>query len=90
MQRAAVARALINRPRILFADEPTGNLDAATGSEIVRLLRDLNREDGLTIIMVTHNFDIIAATDRVVKLVDGRVETPPANPRISPGLAETG
>jgi lipoprotein-releasing system ATP-binding protein len=91
MQRAAVARALINRPRILFADEPTGNLDAATGSEIVRLLRDLNREDGLTIIMVTHNFDIIAPTDRVVKLVDGRVEAPPASPRISgPGLAETG
>jgi lipoprotein-releasing system ATP-binding protein len=91
MQRAAVARALINRPRILFADEPTGNLDAATGSEIVRLLRDLNREDGLTIIMVTHNFDIIAPTDRVVKLVDGRVETPPATPRISvPGLAVTG
>ncbi len=91
MQRAAVARALINRPRILFADEPTGNLDAATGSEIVRLLRDLNREDGLTIIMVTHNFDIIAETDRVVKLVDGRVEAPPSSPRISvPGLAVTG
>jgi lipoprotein-releasing system ATP-binding protein len=91
MQRAAVARALINRPRILFADEPTGNLDAATGAEIVRLLRDLNREDGLTIIMVTHNFDIIAPTDRVVKLVDGRVELPPSSPRISiPGLAVTG
>jgi lipoprotein-releasing system ATP-binding protein len=91
MQRAAVARALINRPRILFADEPTGNLDAATGVEIVRLLRDLNREDGLTIIMVTHNFDIIAPTDRVVKLVDGRVELPLSSPRISiPGLAVTG
>jgi lipoprotein-releasing system ATP-binding protein len=91
MQRAAVARALINRPRILFADEPTGNLDAATGAEIVRLLRDLNREDGLTIIMVTHNFDIIAPTDRVVKLVDGRVELPSSSPRISiPGLAVTG
>jgi lipoprotein-releasing system ATP-binding protein len=91
MQRAAVARALINRPRILFADEPTGNLDAGTGAEIVRLLRDLNREDGLTIIMVTHNFDIIAPTDRVVKLVDGRVELPSLSPHISiPGLAVTG
>jgi lipoprotein-releasing system ATP-binding protein len=91
MQRAAIARALINRPRVLFADEPTGNLDAATGTEIVRLLRDLNREDGLTIIMVTHNFEIIAETDRVVRLVDGRVELPAASPHLSlPGLAVTG
>jgi lipoprotein-releasing system ATP-binding protein len=74
MQRAAIARALINRPRILLADEPTGNLDAATGSQIVTLLRDLNRSEGLTIIMVTHNLDIIADTDRVVRLVEGRVE----------------
>src|SRR2546423_12915351 len=74
MQRAAIARALVNRPRILLADEPTGNLDAATGAEIVRLLRDLNRRDGLTIIMVTHNLDIVAETDRVVRLVAGREE----------------
>jgi lipoprotein-releasing system ATP-binding protein len=74
MQRAAIARALVNRPRILLADEPTGNLDAATGAEIVHLLRDLNRSDGLTIIMVTHNLDIVAGTDRVVRLVAGRVE----------------
>jgi len=80
MQRAAIARALINRPKILLADEPTGNLDAGTGGDIVRLLRDLNREEGLTIIMVTHNPEIIAETDRVVRLVAGRVEgpTPPA------------
>jgi len=76
MQRAAIARALINRPRILLADEPTGNLDAATGHDIVHLLRDLNRDEGLTIIMVTHNHDIIAETDRVVRLVEGRVENP--------------
>ena len=66
MQRAAIARALVNQPRILLADEPTGNLDAANGTDIVRLLRDLNRQDGLTIIMVTHNTEIVAATDRVV------------------------
>jgi lipoprotein-releasing system ATP-binding protein len=74
MQRAAIARALVNRPRVLLADEPTGNLDAGTGGDIVRLLRDLNRQEGLTIIMVTHNLDIVADTDRVVRLVRGRVE----------------
>jgi lipoprotein-releasing system ATP-binding protein len=74
LQRAAIARALVNRPRVLLADEPTGNLDAETGREIVRLLRDLNQSEGLTIIMVTHNLDIIAETDRVVRLVAGRVE----------------
>jgi lipoprotein-releasing system ATP-binding protein len=74
MQRAAIARALINQPRILLADEPTGNLDIGTGSEIVHLLRDLNRQEGLTIIMVTHNLDIVAETDRMVRLVAGQVE----------------
>ncbi|HZY86562.1 MAG TPA: ABC transporter ATP-binding protein [Gemmataceae bacterium] len=76
MQRAAIARALVNRPRVLLADEPTGNLDAATGGDIVTLLRDLNRQEGLTIIMVTHNTEIVAATDRVVRLARGRVEGP--------------
>ncbi len=74
MQRAAIARALISRPRILLADEPTGNLDADKGTEIIRLLRDLNRQERLTIIMVTHNMEIVGNTDRVVRLVKGRVE----------------
>jgi lipoprotein-releasing system ATP-binding protein len=74
MQRAAIARALINQPHILLADEPTGNLDADSGTEIVRLLRDLNREERLTIIMVTHNLDLAAETDRVVRLTCGKVE----------------
>jgi lipoprotein-releasing system ATP-binding protein len=74
MQRTAIARALMNRPRVLLADEPTGNLDEATGKEIVRLLRELNRQDGLTIVMVTHNLEIVAATDRVVRLMSGRVQ----------------
>ncbi len=77
MQRAAIARALVNRPRILLADEPTGNLDSDNGRHIMRLLRDLNRADGLTIVMVTHNLDLVAETDRVVRLRDGRIETEP-------------
>jgi len=78
MQRVAIARALMNQPRVLLADEPTGNLDEEKGEEIVRLLRDLNAQEGLTMIMVTHNRDLVAPTDRVVRLVKGRVEpTPP-------------
>jgi lipoprotein-releasing system ATP-binding protein len=74
MQRAAIARALVNQPRVLLADEPTGNLDSANGAQIIQLLRDLNREAGLTIVMVTHNLEIVHDTDRVVRLVEGRVE----------------
>jgi lipoprotein-releasing system ATP-binding protein len=73
LQRAAVARALLMHPRVLLADEPTGNLDADTGGEIVRLLRDLNRDEGVTIVMVTHNLDIVSATDRVVRMAGGVV-----------------
>jgi lipoprotein-releasing system ATP-binding protein len=76
MQRAAIARALVNRPRLLLADEPTGNLDVGAGGEVVALLRDLNHQDGLTIIMVTHNLELASGTDRVVRLTAGRVETP--------------
>jgi lipoprotein-releasing system ATP-binding protein len=79
LQRAAIARALINRPRVLLADEPTGNLDADTGADVVGLLRDLNRQDGLTIVMVTHNLELVGETDRVVRLVSGRVESPTAD-----------
>jgi lipoprotein-releasing system ATP-binding protein len=83
MQRAAIARALITRPRVLLADEPTGNLDEDTGADIIRLLRALNREEGLTIVMVTHNLDLVAATDRVVRIAAGRVEPSPP-PSVAP------
>ena len=73
MQRTAIARALVAQPRVLLADEPTGNLDKATGDEIMALLRRLNREQNLTIVMVTHDREIAAAADRTVTLVDGRV-----------------
>ncbi len=74
LQRAAIARALINQPRVLLADEPTGNLDGQNGAHIMQLLRDLNRHEGLTVVMVTHNLDLIAESDRVVRLTDGLVD----------------
>jgi len=87
MQRAAIARALINRPRVLLADEPTGNLDEDTGGKIVSLLHDLNRQDGLTIVMVTHSREIAVGTDRVVRLAAGRVEVTTSSS--TPLVAET-
>ncbi len=75
MQRAAVARALIAQPRLLFADEPTGNLDRATGEEILELLRTLNTEQNLTIVMVTHDAAIARQAHRTVRLCEGQVET---------------
>ena len=74
MQRAAIARSLVTRPSVLLADEPTGNLDADTGAEVVRLLCDLNRDDGVTIIMVTHNLEIVPVTHRAIRINSGRVE----------------
>ena len=71
-QRVAVARALINKPDIVFADEPTGNLDSATGREILGVLKTLN-EEGQTIVMVTHDPNVAAAAHRTVRLADGRV-----------------
>ena len=82
MQRTAIARALVSRPRVLFADEPTGNLDAESGAEIVRLLRSLNHDDGVTILMVTHNLELVRHTDRVVRMAAGRLCDQP------PGLAD--
>ena len=72
-QRVAIARAFSNRPRILFADEPTGNLDGATGSRIVELLESLNRQDGATIVLVTHDQALAARADRVLRMSDGRI-----------------
>jgi lipoprotein-releasing system ATP-binding protein len=73
MQRTAIARALVSGPRVLLADEPTGNLDKASGDEILGILRRLNREQKLTIVMVTHDGRIAQEADRTVTLVDGRV-----------------
>jgi putative ABC transport system ATP-binding protein len=72
-QRVAIARALANRPKLILADEPTGNLDSKTGKLIVALLRDLSRSSGTTVIIVTHDLSIANATDQMFTLEDGRL-----------------
>lgn len=72
-QRVAIARAFVNQPRILFADEPTGNLDGATGARIVGLLDELNRESGATVVIVTHDLNLAEHAKRIIRLQDGVV-----------------
>jgi len=75
MQRVAIARALVAEPRVLLADEPTGNLDEESGAGILDTLCELNRRDGLSIVLVTHDTAIARRADRIVRLAAGRVET---------------
>jgi putative ABC transport system ATP-binding protein len=72
-QRVAVARSLINAPNLIFADEPTGNLDSKTGQMVVELLRKLNSDRGQTVVLVTHDDRIAKESDRIIKLLDGRI-----------------
>jgi putative ABC transport system ATP-binding protein len=74
-QRVAIARAIVTEPAVLLADEPTGNLDTKTSREIMDLLTSLNRDQGITVIMVTHETDIAAYARRVIRFLDGRVES---------------
>jgi putative ABC transport system ATP-binding protein len=74
-QRVAIARAIVTRPAVLLADEPTGNLDTRTSREIMELIRAFNRGQGITVLMVTHEPDIAAYAGRVIRFVDGRVES---------------
>ncbi|MCK5793095.1 MAG: ABC transporter ATP-binding protein, partial [Anaerolineales bacterium] len=73
MQRVAIARALVNNPAIIMADEPTGNLDTKSGDEIMTLLKNLNKDRGTTLIIVTHDPEIAELTDRVISIRDGRI-----------------
>jgi putative ABC transport system ATP-binding protein len=72
-QRATIARALVNEPAIVWADEPTGDLDSENAGEIVALMRELNRERGLTFLIVTHDIAVGRSTDRIVRMVDGEI-----------------
>ncbi|MDD3043601.1 MAG: ABC transporter ATP-binding protein [Methanosarcinaceae archaeon] len=72
-QRVAIARALANRPRLILADEPTGNLDSGTGKRIAALMKQVNREEGISFVVTTHDPEMAGNTDRVIKLRDGRV-----------------
>ena len=72
-QRVALARAFVNAPRVLFADEPTGNLDSATGERIVALIEELNREAGTTVVLVTHDLSLAGRAARIIRLGDGVV-----------------
>lgn len=78
-QRVAIARAIVSEPKVLFADEPTGNLDTATSAEIMKLLTTLNEQRGITIAMVTHEPDIAAWTRRIIRFRDGAIESDEAN-----------
>jgi putative ABC transport system ATP-binding protein len=74
LQRAAIARALVHDPALLIADEPTGNLDSENGDRVLALVRDLNRDIGITVLLATHDADVAGAASRVLRLRDGRID----------------
>ena len=84
MQRAAIARALVHRPALLIADEPTGNLDSENGARVLALLEELNRETGVTILLATHAQEVTAAAARVLKMRDGRIVEVTGSPHQPP------
>jgi putative ABC transport system ATP-binding protein len=86
-QRVAIARAFSNAPRLLFADEPTGNLDSDTGAHVVELLETLNRESGTTIVLVTHDLGLAGRAGRIIRLADGAVVSDAPTTAVIPPIA---
>jgi ABC-type lipoprotein export system ATPase subunit len=76
-QRVAIARALINRPRMILADEPTGSLDSANATQVLDILTDVVKQQGLTLVMVTHDASVSARADRIIRMRDGKIEDEP-------------
>ncbi len=72
-QRVCIARALVGKPQVIFADEPTGNLDSTTGASVEKMLFDLNRDQGITLVIVTHDDDLATRCDRVIEMKDGQI-----------------
>jgi len=87
-QRVAIARALINNPALLLADEPTGNLDSATTVEILEMFVKLNEEQGLTIVIVTHEPDVGSYCGRIIRMRDGRIEADDHDVVNPPGISQ--
>ena len=81
-QRFAIARALANKPGLLLADEPTGNLDGQTGRLVMDLLRELNRELGVTLVLVTHDLGVAEQAERIIQLSDGKVLKDSGGPEV--------
>lgn len=88
-QRVAIARALVNRPKVIFGDEPTGNLDSTSSADIVRMMREINRETGTTFVLVTHDPEVAGSCDRVVRMLDGRVIGQASGPGEPETITET-
>jgi len=80
-QRVAIARSLVNHPRVLFADEPTGNLDSRTSEEILQMFQQLNSADGITIILVTHDPGVAQHAQRIIRIKDGLIEESTGQPK---------
>jgi ABC-type lipoprotein export system ATPase subunit len=80
-QRCAIVRSLVNHPRVILADEPTGNLDSTSGAEVFRLLREMSRDTGVAVVMVTHDERLAAAADRIVSIQDGQIHEQARNRR---------
>jgi ABC-type lipoprotein export system ATPase subunit len=88
-QRVAIARALVNNPSIVFADEPTGNLDSKTSVEVLRMFQELNRDSGITVVLVTHDAEVARHARRIIRLHDGEIvdDAPAASSADTAGAA---